>query len=241
MAGVEYPQNDFTQMIEMVSRRNASGVVGLPGPATGEPQPTVRSAGLGRVVEQADAAAPDVPLSAQEMHELNEAARAAGIKDERIGTAGPAVGSDVQSNYATLEEAMAAGSSVRTEAPSAGAPVMTRQGPRGPVGRPAPQATFVPQAPRLPNFKNVQGIDLISGIVLVDDMEFKMHPQHIAELRRYAVETARDDIQKRLTEAMNMFTLEEAPAEEGSDEEGTTGEAADVQRESSGDSAQPTG
>lgn len=244
MASVAFPENDFTKMIEAVSRRNAASGGGPGLPPTGEPQPTVRSADLGRIVEQNTA--PEGALSPQELFELNQAAIAAGIKDERLGNvnAGPTAGSgdasqDVYANM-TMEEVVAAGASVRMPAPPSAGPMVTRQDRTGSVRGVQPPHPQVVQPPRLPDFRNVQGIDLITGVVFVDDMEFKMHPQHLAELRKYAVETARDEIMKRLEEAVGLFT-QETPAEEGSDIEGTEDEAAGVQRVSEGDSAQPTG
>jgi len=250
MAGVQFPENDFTKMIEAVSRRNAvtGGGPGLP--PTGEPQPTVRSADLGRVIEQN--IVPVEPLSPQEVFELNQAAIAAGIKDERLGNVDAgfaAEGGDAsQDQYAnmSIEEVLAAGASVRAPVaavPSIGVPtVVTRQNRLGvvaPTGYPT-QAPAVIQPPRLPNFRNVQGIDLVSGVVFVDDMEFKMLDVHLAELRRYAVETARDYIMKSLEEAVGLFS-QETPAEERSDEVGEASTDAELQRVVEGGSEEPTG
>lgn len=194
---VQFPSNDFTRMIEAVGRQNAAGG-GVSGIASGEPQPAVRSRALGRVVEQT--APPEAPLSPQEVFELNQAAIAAGVHDDRLGNAGAAEGGGTaQDQYATLEEALAAGSSVRVPVVPPGSGTRHASDPRL-TNPPAPSA------PRLPNFKNVQGICLITGAVFVDDLEFQMDPVHLTELRKYAIETARDAIMLRLEEAVSLFT-----------------------------------
>jgi len=188
MSGVVYPKNDFTQMIEAVSRRNVAGG-GIPN-LPGEPLPNVRSAGLGQPVENDPT---NQPLSAQEIMELNAAAAAAGVKDERIGTAD----AEPVGGYGSLEEAMAAGMPVNAPSVVAAEVVRQRQ-PRASVVQTVVQ-------PRLPNFRNVQGIDLITGVVYVDDMEFKIPAGDLASFRQYVVEIAKNEIMKQLEEATSMF------------------------------------
>jgi hypothetical protein len=255
MAGVEYPVNDFTRMIESVSRANASGMR-APVVADGEPAPSVRTPAMRRPVPVIEE-----PLSAQEHAELNRLAIEAGVQDPRLGNVneGPTggMGGDAsQDKYAnmSMEEILAEGASVHqpAAAPSAapGNPVMTRQNRNGLIGasrqtarefigrtEPAP---VVIQQPRLPNFKNVQGIDLITGDVFVDDMAFKIPVQDLSEFRRYAVEVARASIMKQLDEALSLVSQDE-PAEEGVDQAGTTGEAEGIQRIGEGDRAESTG
>jgi len=192
MSGVVYPKNDFTQMIEAVSRRNVAGG-GIPN-LPGEPLPNVRSAGLGQPVENDPT---NQPLSAQEIMELNAAAAAAGVKDERIGTAD----AEPVGGYGSLEEAMAAGMPVN--APSVAAAVSAAEV----VRQRQPRASVVQTVvqPRLPNFRNVQGIDLITGVVYVDDMEFKIPAGDLASFRQYVVEIAKNEIMKQLEEATSMF------------------------------------
>jgi hypothetical protein len=217
MAGVEYPQNDFVNMIEAVARRNAAGG-GVPG-MTGEPQPAVRSRDLGQIIERNTVV--DAPLTPQERHELDQAAIAAGIRDVSLGNTGAGAGDASQDQYGSLEAAMSAGASVRVPAPEApsveGAGlVLTRQNQRGPVVRSAPPV-LPPAPPRLPDFRNVQGIDLISGVVYVDDMEFKMLAVDLLDLRQYAVNTARAEIMRRLDEAVSLFSAEMPEATDGAD------------------------
>jgi hypothetical protein len=225
MAGpVEYPQNDFTRMIDMTSRVNAAGGGrGLP-VHTGEQPPAVTSQAM-REPSQVEES-----LSFEEKLRLDQLAREAGVQDERLGnvTAPTGEGSPTQDQYAnmTMEEiiAMSGGAAAPAASPSvAPAPILTRQTRNGllsgPVTNASPPARVVTQVvtqpPRLPNFRNVQGLDLITGEVFVDDMSFKMSPADLSEFRRYAVEVARAEIMKQLEEAMNLFTQETAEDEDG--------------------------
>lgn len=245
---VEYPQNDFTKMIERVSRANQSGLRS-PIVSDGEPRPSVQTPAM-----RTPAPVIEEPMSAAEHEELNRLARAAGIHDPRLGNVneGPTGGTGgdaTQDQYAnmTLDEVLAEGASVHQHAgdPSGapGSPVMTRQNRNGLVGASrqtareflgqAVPAPVVIQQPRLPNFKNVQGIDLITGDVFVDDMAFKIPTLDLSEFRRYAVEVARASIMKQLDEALSQVTQGD-PAEEGVD---TGGKAEEVQRVDEGNSA----
>ena len=243
---VDYPQNDFTRMIESVSRANAAGLRS-PVVSDGEPRPSVQTPAMRRptpIIEE--------PLSAQEHAELNRLAIEAGVQDPRLGNVseGPTggMGGDAsQDQYAnmTMEEVLAQGASVRQPAPPAhiaGDPVMTRQNRGGLIGRPQPPqhayptpAPVVIQQPRLPNFKNVQGIDLITGDVFVDDMAFKITALDLSEFRRYAVEVARASIMKQLDEALSLVSQETAEDTNGG--EAAQGEDAPVQSVTEGDSA----
>jgi hypothetical protein len=72
---VDYPENDFTRMIEMTNQENRSGVRRNIGVASATPMPTVQSAAVGRPVED------EAPLTAEERAELDKAAIAAGVRD----------------------------------------------------------------------------------------------------------------------------------------------------------------
>jgi len=105
MFDVSFPNNDFTQMIEMTARDNARGYV-RPMTASADPRPSVRSAELGREVVTTE------PLTMDEKNELDRMAREAGIQDERLGNIEETGGA-----YATMEEALAAGASIRPRRP----------------------------------------------------------------------------------------------------------------------------
>src|SRR5689334_20471584 len=101
---VDYPQNDFTRMIEEIGQRNVGGARGG-GVASASPLPTVRSADLGREVPE------EPPMSLEERAELDLLAQQAGVKDPRLGNVEQdAVG------YKSQEEALAAGAPVAVEA-----------------------------------------------------------------------------------------------------------------------------
>jgi len=87
--------------------------------------------------------------------------------------------------------------------------------------------------PRLPNFQNVQGIDLIRGVVYVDDMEFPISSSRVAEYRRDVMEVVKTEIMRSLEEATSLITTPETAEAES---EGPT-QGAGVQSEPQGDSA----
>jgi hypothetical protein len=206
MAGIEYPQNDFTRMIEEVARDNAGGRRPVVASATPGPSVTTPAMREPRVEE--------APLSAEESAELDALARAHGVVDPRLGNA-PGQndhGLDPTTNkYAnmTMEQILAEGSPVHTP------PVVVRQ--EAPVRMPGMRVGVVSSAPivqppRLPNFRNVQGIDLIIGVVYVDDMPFAISTEELAEFRKFAVEVARADIMSKLDEALDLVTQATAEA-----------------------------
>ena len=226
MSGVVLPKNDLTRMIELVARRNAAGVAGVP-LVSGEPLPSVRSASLGEIVDAADAGT-DQPLSAEEIAVLNQQAIAAGIRDERLGNAGAAP----EGNYESLEAALAAGAPVRS--PVFDPPVVRH---RGGSMQTHVQQTNAPAQARMPNFQNVQGIDLIEGVVYVDDMSFKIPKEDLSQFRQYVIEIARGSIMKDLEEALRLFTQETAEAENGGD---APSPDAGVQQINEGSGAEPS-
>lgn len=233
---VEYPHNALTEMMERVSMLNAAnrGRAGVSPAHTGAAPPSVQSAAMREVqpIEE--------PLSAEERAELDAKARSLGIVDERLGNTapiGPQGGDPSQDVYAnmSIEEVLAAGASVRP----ANAPVpMTRTNPQQAAAlqrqaTPPATVTATPQ-PRLPNFQNIQGIDLQLGVVYVDDMPFRIPEVDTREFRRYALEVARASIMQQMDEALNLATQETA---EDLDAEETEPESLDatVQREPEGD------
>lgn len=225
---VEYPRNELTEMIERVAQGNRSGVHGGV-PTSAEPRPSVQSAAVGREV------VPPVeePMTLEERMELDRLAREAGVQDDRIGST-PAPG-----GYATFEEAMAAGAPVNPPAIPPPVSPQQRTGHRETLVRTV-ERNQSPPPPRLPNFKNVQGIDLISGVVYVDDMEFPIPELDLSDFRRYAVEVARADIMKKLEEAVGLFTQSES-AEAPDEETVHTPESTDasLQPEPTGSSPEP--
>ncbi len=225
---VEYPQNDFTRMIEEVSSGNRSGVH-REGVASATPLPTVQSADLGREVP------PSPEMSAEERAELDRLAVAAGVKDERLGTAGPEA---PQGAYASLEEAMAAGAPVNQPTPE---PVIERV-PAGTRGIALQQQARAPVRtivqPRLPDFRKVEGIDLVQNRVVLDGMDFPITDEQAAEFKQFVVEVARTAIMDRLNEAVGLFSTPETVevTDGGTRSEGTDTE---VQQQPEGSSAQP--
>jgi hypothetical protein len=218
---VQYPQNDYTRMIEATRSANASGVRGI-GVASASPLPTAQSADLGRVVEEQ--ARPE--LTPAERAELDAQARAAGIMDERIGTAPEGTASA----YSSQEDAVAAGAPV----------VRTPRAVVTPTGRVVTSALVPPiVAPRLPNFRKVEGIDLLRDRVLIDGMEFPISAEDARGFKEFVVETARAAIMEKLNEAVGLFASPETAEDPngGSTPEGTSTE---VQREPEGSSTEPS-
>lgn len=190
----DYPQNELTEMIEEVARLNAAGGGGArrmpaPGPVSAEPGPTVRSAAMGQPV------APLPPLSPEERMELDQKARELGIMprdDEPVGEV-----------YATLADAIAAGASVH---PPVAVPPPNPPGSLGAALTPRERAQFpqptVVRMTRLPDFKKVQGIDLIRGVAFVDSLEFTMDAATVADLRTLVLGLARESIMAQFDAAL---------------------------------------
>lgn len=211
---VDYPNNEFTQMIEQVGHRNRTGVSGV---ASAAPLPTVQSADMGLVVDD-----PAQPLSPERKAELDRLAIEAGVVDERL----PA---DVGGQYASLDEAVRAGRSVE---------VTRVSGTSIPAGTYASLVT--PVVPRLPDFSRVQEIDLVDGVVVVDGMTFPIPAADLLEFKRYAVATARESIMDRLNEAEGLF-VQPATAEDTNGGLATGDEAHEVQQRPDGGSPEPQG
>lgn len=216
----DYPQNEWTQMIEAVRQRNQSGTALSPDqiaagvPMTGTPMPTVRSADLGRPVAQPTD--PNRPLSAAEIEELNQAALASGLVR---GPVNPSVartldsgGLDDSTQYATLEEAIAAGAPVGADPDAIAEGAMRFREPmpstpvipvRTPVVRPTVREVVGGQLPRLPDFKKVQMIDMVNSKVYVDGLEFTLEPNEHKMLRKFCITKAKEQIQKALDAAFS--------------------------------------
>jgi len=90
---------------------------------------------------------------------------------------------------------------------------------------------------RLPDFRKVEGIDLLRGYAMVDGMEFPIPTEKASEFKRFVVETARAAIMESMEEAVGLFTTPEtAEVEDGGS---TTGTAPAVQQQPEGSSAEP--
>lgn len=174
-----------------------------------------RSAGVASATSPPTARSADlgteVPLSEAERAELDAKARAAGIVDPRLGPA-------PEGAYPSLDEAIAAGAPARSAR-------ITQD-----------RVTVPPVAvPRLPNFRNVQGIDLLRNRVLVDDMEFPITEDQAREFKLFVVETARGAILEKLSEADGLFATPETVEVTV----GPSSESEDVQQQSGGSSTEP--
>lgn len=141
------------------------------------------------------------PLTIEEREELDAKARELGLLgDEPEGEANP---------YPSLEAAI-----------STGAPVESRVTAREFLA--SRSASF----PRLPDFAQVGGIDLIRGVVYLDGMEFPIPEGDVAKYRLYVIEIAHADITRRLAEAMKLYAP--APAEVTEAPDGGTEAGKDV-------------
>lgn len=210
---VEYPQNELTRLIEQTAAENRSGLHGG-GVASATPLPSVQSADFGRVLPA------DAPLTEEERAELNRKAVEAGIHDERLGVPAPA------SAYESLGAAVAAGAQVTV-----------------PTERMIPKRstpTVVPRdSARLPDFRKVEGIDLLRSRVWIDGMEFPITEEDARGFKEFVVETARAAIMVALSEAISLFTQAETP-EDLDEGDGMAEDAAEeVQRQPEGSSPKP--
>jgi hypothetical protein len=187
----EYPTNDFTKMIEAVASGNRSGQFGGGGVASAIPLPSVQSADLGREV-------PMQTFAPGEREELDRLAREAGVVDPRVGSTVTEA-----TNYATLEEAMAAGESVKAPPPPTSDPTMVPV--RLPVG-----AMVLPVnrlVPTVPDFNKVEGIDLVTGRVVLGGMDFPLPEEKVRELKRLVIETAQAAIMEKMQAALQALAI----------------------------------
>ena len=220
----EFPNNAWTQMIEAIGARNeqarVGGVLPVEGvPNVGTPMPAVRSADFGR---PAPAAVPP-PLTAEEIEAYNRAALASGLV---TGPVNPSMARTLDASgmtidgepvqYGSLEEAIAAGAPVGADpqAVAEGAmqfreagppPIMRVTAPH--IGERHTAREFIAsqpamQLPRLPDFKKVQMIDMVNGMVYVDGLEFPLEPGESKMLRKFCVTKAKEQIEKALTAAL---------------------------------------
>jgi hypothetical protein len=202
---VDYPQNSLTQMIEEAARANRAGG-GMPvrrqvEVASATSMPTVQSAAVGRPVEEPP------PLTAEEREELDRQAILAGVLDPRLGnqnTDGTPINTPTTA-YGSLEEAIAAGAPVNQPAPAVD-PVENFRGDRAALVAVREKVRVMTGAPRVPDFRKVEGIDLINNAVVVDGLTFPLSAEQALELRQMVVETARAAIMEKLDEAMKLFT-----------------------------------
>jgi hypothetical protein len=234
----EFPNNEWTQMIEAIHHRNESGMSLTPAeirgvPTVGTPMPSVRSPELGRpVVGQ--------QLSSEEIEDLNRRAIESGMV---VGPVNPSIASTLASNggmddspYGSLEEAIAAGAPVGVDAETVSreaaryrevlpsSPTIQVRTPIGSFGARSREAQLVarhadsPSLPRLPDFKKVQMIDMVNGKVYVDGLEFSMSHEEIKQLRKFCVTKAKEQVQASLDAALKALA-------EDVGEEGDTGTA----------------
>lgn len=119
------------------------------------------------------------PLTSEERAELDARAMDIGVMDRPAGEEGP---------YGSLEEAQNVGRSVQV-----------------PTSSHTPGRQIVTGLPRLPDFAQVGGIDLIRGVVYLDGMEFPIPEGDVAKYRLYVIEIAHADITRRLAEAMQLY------------------------------------
>jgi hypothetical protein len=230
---VDYPENDFTRMIEMTKLENRSGVRRNVGVASATPMPTVQSAAVGRPVED------EVPLTVEERAELDKKAIEAGVRDPRLGNQNPdgTFVDEPPPAYASLEEAIAAGAPVERPVPEAD-PIMHPRDDRmtarefiarkeNAAGR---KALGVPSfAPRIPDFTKIEGIDLVNDRVVVDGLDFPITVEQSNEFKEFVMGVVRDAILAKLEEAATSFAARLTKAEGTDGAAGTASEGTTVQ------------
>jgi hypothetical protein len=211
------PTNEFTQMIELVRARNAGQPVALPPqrigvPIMGTPLPTARSAEIGIPVDVPFVPA-DRPLSPEENEALNRAALASGLVRGPVtpGIANTLAGGDEMGPYGSLEDAIREGAPISaTEQEIAAGSRAFREPeppPLPPVRSPRMVAGIVQSQveaalPKMPDFKKVQMIDLVTGKCYVDSVSFDLTPSEVKTLKKFCVTKARDTIQSLLDAAL---------------------------------------
>lgn len=213
MSEVRVPDNEFTRMIAATTQHNRVGRVEEPVSAGSLPQ--ARSAALGVVN--------DAPLSAEEVAERDAALIALGIN--------PGDDSGEGTNYASREEAEAAGAPVHTPREQLDAvDVYVRPGRIIPVdGRPS--------FPRLPDFSKPAVLDLGRGVIYLDGLEFPIPEADLAEFRVFAITT----VHANITALLNAALAQHIPALPEESRDGAAGDedVRPVPTDEAQDSVQP--
>lgn len=93
---------------------------------------------------------------------------------------------EMGSNYKSQEEAV-----------SAGQPVVKEQ----------PAQSRVEY--RLPDFTKIRAIDLTRDLVIIGTLEFKISKEDSAEFKKFAINVAREAVEKELTDALSILRQED--------------------------------
>jgi hypothetical protein len=201
---IDFPENDFTRMIEMTRSENRTGIRRNVGVASATPMPTVQSAAVGQPVSEPP------PLTAEEREVLDKMAIEAGVRDPRLGN----TDKEPSTAYGSLEEAIAAGAPVNRPVPTTD-PTMDRMTAREFLGGVGPRTDLTMRraamaaigAPRIPDFTKIEGIDLVNNRVVLDGLDFPISAEQAAEFKQFVMGVARDAILAKLEAAVALFTL----------------------------------
>jgi hypothetical protein len=146
------------------------------------------------------------PLSDAEVEERNARARELGIMEP----------GEEDGPYGSLAAAQAAGMPV--ELPDAGS---SRQTAREFVGSTQfgdriPTPTHLPAAPivKLPDFRKVEGFDFFRNVLYIDGLEFEIPEVDVLAMKKYAVDLALDYVVKQLADALVLFGVPPALAQQ---------------------------
>jgi len=190
--------NPLTRAIANLSATNEQLRAGAV--VTGEPLPSSRSAAVGREA----VALP--PLTIEERAALDAKAAELGF--------GPAA--EEQGPYGSFEAAAAAGAPVEQE--------YVPQADRAYAAITGRDTARVVEIPRLPNFQNIGGIDLIRDVVYIDGMEFPITKTEGDAMRQFAVNTAYAFVMDQMNAAMAAFRPKEVTREAVSEVQGDEGD-----------------
>jgi hypothetical protein len=207
--------NALTRFMRQVADTNAAA--GLPagrsagGPAGVDPPTRVRSNAMNSPL-------PVRPLSPEERAELDQKARAIGImpKDELDELTDPddedeCVALSEQEKLNPTASAIPTPGSIRNPA-RATAPSQILNEARGPY------VAFTPlKKSQLPDFRNVEGFDLINNTIRVDGMIFPIPLEDVLAMKSYAVQIVLDHVVAQLAKALIEFGVPGVAAAEAAD------------------------
>lgn len=184
--------NAITRLAARVKQENMErGHMRRSGPVTLGTGPSVRSAAMD-----------PPPLSPEEQARRDAAARDLGLIEKDP---------DAPADYASFEEAAAAGAPISPLAADNREQRMSREfQSRTPLRG---GAFMPPMAPRLPDFRKVESFDFTRNVITLDGLEFPIPEDDVREMKGYAVQIALDHVVRSLAEALTAFGLPPEMAE----------------------------
>jgi hypothetical protein len=215
--------NRFTQLIDRVAQINAENgqPAGRAASQAAENFVSAIPAGLVRSMRPAEADRMSFrppPMSPEEREMANAQAQALGIvesDDMPMPDRGPADGPSEEEIEAMLPSRFRTDPATQPRG-SSPQPVGGMRGTELPSGVPFQAAATVhgmAAARAMPNFRNVEGFNLLRGVVVVDGMEFPLPEVDIQDMKKYALQIVLDAMVIQVAQALIEFGVPKEMAE----------------------------